>query len=880
MLTLTLAHGGEDEHGLPLSADRPTFLDVKGRHARVSLQSSDFTVGRVDYDHGRWVLYPLEADGLFLNGRRAEHPITLYDGDELRVGRSAMRVCDREDLPQCGAAAGSTPARARAAMGRSGASVSAASVGDSPADWRPNSSADPDRDSNASGGLSGLSGLAAPSVLAVLSVLSVLAVLAVRAAQAVNPSRAMDRLIASARRLGRGPGRDNCNDPARQESTRRDSTCQDSARRDSARRDSARQDSARQDSARNESAHGHVRAARGDEPAQDVGQLEPPRPDDGEATIDLPVFSLARWGGLAWLNPDYWRVRPWRGACLLLAAMLILTVGLQLWQSRTHRRTQLMVAHLVNALDQRPARLEVDPRTRTPDEIVRADRSTGAADRARGRIAEAAHGPAGWRRSPRPLDPQDPTLRRIARRMDRAAAQTQTQTQTQTQMQAVRRELREAVETMRASIEGQEIETGTSEPAWFGRQALRDAEYQRRMLESLSALDRALGSLQWSGAGPELEVAPAVDSAPGPASASAWALDLDLDLDSALDSAPTPTWESAPERGAGFSSAAAASARSSTGARGDRPQARAGARDESAASTGGASTGGALARVGSLQLSGIAPFFVSGRTADAPGRAGGPTGEARPDTPQARDRSRRVVYVVDASGSMVDSLALVGNYLQQRIGKLTSRERFAVFFYRGDGVIKLPATGLAPADERSKRRLEQWLDPEKGLVEPHGRGDIGEALFQALQCRPDDIYLVSDHADDGLIHAVEATLDRAAVGRAGAAVGGADGFAGELQASGNPERSADAEAHTRTHAHADVDADAHAEAEADAEVGARGVGPRIHVTELFADGATPKLARFTERHGGDYAWLDLIGPPPPTEDPTGLGDPLASADGS
>ena len=114
-------------------------------------------------------------------------------------------------------------------------------------------------------------------------------------------------------------------------------------------------------------------------------------------------------------------------------------------------------------------------------------------------------------------------------------------------------------------------------------------------------------------------------------------------------------------------------------------------------------------------------------------------------TPAAVAPARRIVFVIDASGSMVDSMnqgAL--SWLEQRLDTLTDRDRFAVLFFRSGEVIEVPPAGLTLADSLSRERVLAWADPNAGNVRPRGKSEPMNALQQAQQYDPTDIFILSD----------------------------------------------------------------------------------------------------------------------------------------
>lgn len=113
--------------------------------------------------------------------------------------------------------------------------------------------------------------------------------------------------------------------------------------------------------------------------------------------------------------------------------------------------------------------------------------------------------------------------------------------------------------------------------------------------------------------------------------------------------------------------------------------------------------------------------------------------------PAAIVPARRIVFVVDASGSMVDSMnqgALT--WLEKRLESLTDQDEFTVLFFRSNEVIEVPPLGLKSADSLNRDRTLAWVSPNAGNIRPRGKSEPLIALQQAQGYQPTDIYILSD----------------------------------------------------------------------------------------------------------------------------------------
>ena len=133
-------------------------------------------------------------------------------------------------------------------------------------------------------------------------------------------------------------------------------------------------------------------------------------------------------------------------------------------------------------------------------------------------------------------------------------------------------------------------------------------------------------------------------------------------------------------------------------------------------------------------------------SAASPGPAS-PTGvPADTPPPAAVAAGRRVVFIVDASGSMVDSMnSGVNAWLRDRITGLSDADRFTVLYFRTGEVIEPPPTGLRQASETNRVRVLDWIAPQAGNIQPGGKSDPVNAFRQAAAYGADEVYLLSDN---------------------------------------------------------------------------------------------------------------------------------------
>lgn len=120
----------------------------------------------------------------------------------------------------------------------------------------------------------------------------------------------------------------------------------------------------------------------------------------------------------------------------------------------------------------------------------------------------------------------------------------------------------------------------------------------------------------------------------------------------------------------------------------------------------------------------------------------------------------RIVFLIDASGSLVDSLPQMVVWLNEALQTVESDERFAVYFFKADKPIAVkPAGMLKPSRELLGQLRKDWLDPDAVPVFPSGRSNPAKAIAQAMTHKPTDLYLLSD--DAFAMHAAGVTTPQA-----------------------------------------------------------------------------------------------------------------------
>lgn len=101
---------------------------------------------------------------------------------------------------------------------------------------------------------------------------------------------------------------------------------------------------------------------------------------------------------------------------------------------------------------------------------------------------------------------------------------------------------------------------------------------------------------------------------------------------------------------------------------------------------------------------------------------------------------RRVVYVVDRSGSMLDTFRYVRDELIRSISALRRTQKFHVIFFNAGRPLENSPQRLVSAIQEQKDHFFKFLD----TVYPEGSTHPEEAMRRALAVEPDLIYFLTD----------------------------------------------------------------------------------------------------------------------------------------
>jgi hypothetical protein len=107
--------------------------------------------------------------------------------------------------------------------------------------------------------------------------------------------------------------------------------------------------------------------------------------------------------------------------------------------------------------------------------------------------------------------------------------------------------------------------------------------------------------------------------------------------------------------------------------------------------------------------------------------------------------AKRIVYVVDASGSMLLHLSTVLHELQRSLAMLHPQQEFSiVFFQQNKSITVPPRNSLRPATPHNISTVMEWIQTS-GEVVPTGSSNPMTAIRTAMRLQPDVIYLLSEN---------------------------------------------------------------------------------------------------------------------------------------
>lgn len=105
--------------------------------------------------------------------------------------------------------------------------------------------------------------------------------------------------------------------------------------------------------------------------------------------------------------------------------------------------------------------------------------------------------------------------------------------------------------------------------------------------------------------------------------------------------------------------------------------------------------------------------------------------------------ARKIIYMVDASGSLIDTLPFVMKELKDSISGLSEQQQYTIVFFQDGEPIEVPPAGWKQATPENKRKTFEFLAP--GNVVPRGKTSPDKALKLGMRYKPELMFILSDN---------------------------------------------------------------------------------------------------------------------------------------
>ena len=107
--------------------------------------------------------------------------------------------------------------------------------------------------------------------------------------------------------------------------------------------------------------------------------------------------------------------------------------------------------------------------------------------------------------------------------------------------------------------------------------------------------------------------------------------------------------------------------------------------------------------------------------------------------------AKRIIYVVDASGSMLLHLSTVLEELERSLRTLHQKQEFGIIFFQKAKSISVPPKGkLVFANASNIEKAMRWINTS-GKVIPAGGSNPIDAMKSAMRLKPEVMYLLSEN---------------------------------------------------------------------------------------------------------------------------------------
>jgi hypothetical protein len=107
--------------------------------------------------------------------------------------------------------------------------------------------------------------------------------------------------------------------------------------------------------------------------------------------------------------------------------------------------------------------------------------------------------------------------------------------------------------------------------------------------------------------------------------------------------------------------------------------------------------------------------------------------------------AHKIIYIVDASGSLIDTLPFVIKELKRSISELSDKQQFTVIFFQAGREVEVPPRGWKYATPENKTKVANWITLEQGNIIPRGSTDPVAAIKLAMRYKPELVFILSDN---------------------------------------------------------------------------------------------------------------------------------------
>lgn len=111
----------------------------------------------------------------------------------------------------------------------------------------------------------------------------------------------------------------------------------------------------------------------------------------------------------------------------------------------------------------------------------------------------------------------------------------------------------------------------------------------------------------------------------------------------------------------------------------------------------------------------------------------------------AGGNATKLIYIVDASGSLIDTLPYVIKELKRSISELSDRQQFTIIFFQAGRELEVPPRGWKNATDDMKQRVNDFITLENGNIIPRGSTDPVAAIKLAMRYKPELVFILSDN---------------------------------------------------------------------------------------------------------------------------------------